>query len=148
MRAGATVGLGVDGAASNEDANLVTEMHMALLRARAWAAIQGREDAAEALEARAALRLATAGGAACLGRHDCGTLEPRKCADVAPFRLDDLAHAGAADPVAALVLAPPARAEAVVVNGKVVVRGGRLLTGDEDEIARDIAAESKRLREP
>ena len=148
VRAGATVGLGVDGAASNEDANLVTEMHMALLTARARAAIQGREDAAGALDARAALRLATAGGAACLGRHDCGTLEPRKCADVALFRLDDLAHAGAADPVAALVLAPPARAEAVVVNGKVVVRGGRLLTGDEDQIARDIAAESKRLREP
>jgi hypothetical protein len=43
-------------------------------------------------------------------------------------------------------LAPPARAEAVVVNGRVVVRDGRLLTGDEDQIARDIAIESKRLR--
>jgi cytosine/adenosine deaminase-related metal-dependent hydrolase len=68
-----------------------------------------------------------------------------KCADVAFFRLDDLAHAGMDDPLAALALAPPARAEAVVVNGKIVVRGGRLLTGDEDRITRDIAAESKRL---
>jgi len=147
VSAGATVGLGVDGAASNEDANLATEMHMALLVARARAAMQGREDAAGALDARVALRLATAGGAACLGRHDCGSLEPRKCADMALFRLDDLAHAGAADPLAALVLAPPARAEAVIVNGKVVVRGGRLVTGDEDQIARDIAGASKRLRE-
>ena len=48
--------------------------------------------------------------------------------------------------LAGLALAPPARAEAVVVNGKIVVRDGRLLTGDEDSITRDIAAESKRLR--
>ena len=80
------------------------------------------------------------------GRDDCGTLEPGKCADVAFFRIDDLAHAGLADPLAGLALAPPARAEAVVVNGAIVVRDGRLLTGDEDQIARDIAAESTRLR--
>jgi len=55
-------------------------------------------------------------------------------------------HAGIEDPLAGLALAPPARAEAVVVNGKIVVRDGRLLTGDETTIARDIAAESKRLR--
>jgi cytosine/adenosine deaminase-related metal-dependent hydrolase len=147
VRAGATVGLGVDGAASNEDANLASEVHMALFTARARAAMQGRADAATALDARVALRLATVGGAACLGRTDCGTLEPHKCADVAFFRLDDLAHAGVADPVAALALAPPARAQTVVVNGKVVVREGRLLTGDEHRIAQDLAGESKRLRE-
>jgi hypothetical protein len=49
------------------------------------------------------------------------------------------------DPLAALALAPPTRAEAVVVNGKVVVRDGLLLTGDEIAIARDIALESTRL---
>ncbi len=98
------------------------------------------------MDARGAWRLATAGGAACLGRDDCGTLEPGKCADVAFFRIDDLAHAGIDDPLAALALAPPGRAEAVVVNGKVVVRDGRLLTGNEDQIVRDIALESKRLR--
>ena len=146
MRAGAIVGLGVDGAASNEDSNLSMELHQALLLARGRAALRGDPDAATALDARGALRLATAGGAACLGRDDCGTLETGKCADVAFFRIDDLAHAGIEDPLAALALAPPARAEAVVVNGKVVVRDGRLLTGDETTIARDIAAESKRLR--
>jgi len=146
VRAGAKVGLGVDGAASNEDANLAMELHQALLLARGRAALQSDPDAATALDARGAWRLATAGGAACLGRDDCGSLEPGKCADVAFFRIDDLAHAGIEDPLAALALAPPARAEAVVVNGKVVVRDGRLLTGDETRIARDIAAESKRLR--
>jgi cytosine/adenosine deaminase-related metal-dependent hydrolase len=146
VRAGANVGLGVDGAASNEDSNLATELHQALLLARGRAAIQGDPDAATALDARGSWRLATAGGAACLGRDDCGTLERGKCADVAFFRIDDLAHAGIEDPLAALALAPPARAEAVVVNGKIVVLDGRLLTGDENTIARDLAAESKRLR--
>jgi cytosine/adenosine deaminase-related metal-dependent hydrolase len=146
VRAGATVGLGVDGAASNEDANLAVELHQALLLARGRAAVQGDPDAATALSARGAWRLATAGGAACLGRDDCGTLEQGKCADVAFFRIDDLAHAGIEDPLAALALAPPARAEAVVVNGKVVVREGRLLTGDEAQITRDLGLESKRLK--
>ena len=147
VRAGAKVGLGVDGAASNEDSNLAMELHQALLLARGRAAIQGDPDAATALDARGAWRLATAGGAACLGRDDCGTLEPGNCADVAFFRIDDLAHAGIADPLAALALAPPARAEAVVVNGKLVVRDGRLQSGDEFMIARDLASESERLRE-
>ena len=145
MQAGARVGLGVDGSASNEDANLATEVHQAIYLARARAAIDGRADAPRALDTRAAWRLATAGGAACLGRDDCGTLELGKCADVAFFRVDDLEHAGVRDLLAGLALAPPAGAEAVVVNGTIVVREGRLLTGDEDEIAREISAAAARL---
>jgi cytosine/adenosine deaminase-related metal-dependent hydrolase len=139
VRAGARVGLGVDGAASNEDANLAAEAHQALLLARVTAI------SPTALDARAALRLATQGGAECLGRDDCGMLEPGMCADVACFRVDDLAHAGIKDLVAAMVLAPPSRAQAVIVNGRVVVREGRLLTADEDEVAREVAAVSARL---
>ena len=146
VRAGARVGLGVDGAASNEDANLAHEAHQALLVARMRAAMAGRSDGPRALDSRGAWRLATRGGAECLGRDDCGTLEPGQCADVALFRVDDLAHSGIEDLVAGLALAPPARAETVVVNGRVVVRAGRLLTADEDQIARDIAAVSSRLR--
>jgi 8-oxoguanine deaminase len=139
VRAGARVGLGVDGAASNEDANLAMEAHQALLLARA------RESSPQALDARTAWRLATRGGAECLGRDDCGVLEPGRCADIACFRIDDLAHAGIADPLAGLALAPPARAEVVMVHGHVVVSGGKLRTGDENEIAREIAATSARL---
>lgn len=145
VRAGARVGLGVDGSASNEDSNLAMEVHQALFLARTRAAMQGRADAPTALNSRAAWRLATAGGAACLGRDDCGTLEVGKCADVAFFRVDDLAHTGIQDALAGLALAPPARAEAVVVNGNVVVREGRLLTADEEEIAREISAAGRRL---
>jgi cytosine/adenosine deaminase-related metal-dependent hydrolase len=115
------------------------EAHQTLLLARV------RHAQPKALDARAALRLATTGGAECLGRDDCGLLEPRRCADIACFRVDDLAHAGIRDLLAGLVLAPPARAETVVVNGQVVVREGRLLTGDESEITRDVAAASARL---
>jgi cytosine/adenosine deaminase-related metal-dependent hydrolase len=143
--AGARVGLGVDGSASNEDSNLAVELHQALFLARARAAMLGRVDAPTALDTRAAWRLATAGGAACLGRDDCGALEAGKCADVAFFRADDLAHAGIRDALGGLALAPPARAEAVVVNGKIVVRDGRLLTADEDEVARDISVAALRL---
>ena len=139
VRAGARVGLGVDGAASNEDGNLAMEAHQALLLARV------RSSSPRALDARTAWRLATQGGAECLGRDDCGTLEPGKCADIACFRVDDLAHAGIKDLVAGLALAPPARAQTVVVDGRVVVRRRRLLTADEDEVARDIAATSRRL---
>jgi cytosine/adenosine deaminase-related metal-dependent hydrolase len=138
IRAGARVGLGVDGSASNEDASIAMEVHQALLLARV-------NDGPSALDARSAWRLATAGGAACLGRDDCGTLAPGQCADVALFRIDDLAHAGIADPLAGLALAPPARAASVVVNGRVVVFEGRLLTADEDEIARELASTSARL---
>jgi cytosine/adenosine deaminase-related metal-dependent hydrolase len=143
--AGARVGLGVDGSASNEDANIAVEVHQALFLARARAAMTGRSDAPRALDALGAWRLATRGGADCLGRDDCGTLEVGKCADIALFRADDLAHAGMADRLAGLALAPPPRASVVIVNGRVVVFDGRLLTADEDEIAREIAATSARL---
>jgi cytosine/adenosine deaminase-related metal-dependent hydrolase len=139
VRAGALVGLGVDGSASNEDANIAMEAHQALLLARAGNANP------QALDARTVWRLATRGGAGCLGRADCGSLETARCADVACFRVDDLAHAGLADPLAGLALAPPARAQTVIVNGRVAVREGRLLTADEEEIAREIAATSARL---
>ena len=139
LGAGARVGLGVDGAASNEDANLAVEAHQAMLLARVTAMSPG------AIDARAALRLATRGGAECLGRDDCGALEPGRCADVACFRVDDLAHSGMKDLLAAVVLAPPAQAQTVVVNGRLVVHDGRLLTGDEEQIARELAATSARL---
>ena len=105
--AGAPVGLGVDGAASNEAGELGDELRQALLVARV-------EGGPQALTAREALALGTIDGARCLGREDeIGSLEPGKLADVALWRLDDLDHAGIADPVAALVLgAAPARRHA------------------------------------
>jgi cytosine/adenosine deaminase-related metal-dependent hydrolase len=147
VRAGAKVGLGVDGAASNEDGNLAAEVHQAILLARVRAALLGREDAAAALDGRTAWRLASAGGAACLGRDDCGSLEVGKCADVALFRVDDLPHAGIEDRLQALALAPPPRAEAVIVAGRMVVGEGRLLSADEEAVAGELVSACRRMRE-
>jgi cytosine/adenosine deaminase-related metal-dependent hydrolase len=135
LREGATVGLGVDGAASNDAGNLQAEIRQGVLVSRA-------RGAAEGLSAREVLRVATAGGAACLGRDDVGSLEPGKRADVALFPVDDLSHAGGeVDPVAALVLCGSVRPRHLLVEGRAVVRDGRLVTADEE----DIAAEGHRV---
>jgi cytosine/adenosine deaminase-related metal-dependent hydrolase len=146
VAAGARVGLGVDGAASNEDYDLLAEVHQALLLARLRASMLGSREAAAALSPSGAFALANQGGARVLGRDDVGTIEVGMRADLALYRADDLGRGGIADPLAAIALAPPPRAEAVVVNGRVVVREGRLLTADEEELARDITAAGNRLR--
>ena len=139
--AGAPVGLGVDGAASNEAGELAAEVRQALLAAR----LRGGPDA---LTARAALALGTIEGARCLGRDDeLGSLEPGKLADVALWRVDDLAHAGIADPVAALVLGPPRPVDTLLVGGRAVVAAAELRTASEQEITTDIARASARLAE-
>jgi cytosine/adenosine deaminase-related metal-dependent hydrolase len=138
-RAGAPVGLGVDGAASNESGALAVELREALLVAR----IAGGP---AAMTARGALELATIEGARCLGRDDeLGSLEAGKLADVALWRLDGLDHAGIEDPVAALVLGAPRPVDTLLVGGRAVVEGGELRTADVDQVARDIARQSRRL---
>ena len=130
--AGAPVGLGVDGAASNEAGELALELRNALLLARLAGGPQ-------AMTAREALALGTIHGARCLGREDeIGSLEPGKQADIALWRLDDIGHAGIADPVAALVLGPRPTVELLLVQGRPVVEHGVLITADPDEIARDL----------
>jgi 8-oxoguanine deaminase len=75
--------------------------------------------------------MATRGGAAVLGRDDIGMLAPGMAADFAAFRLDDIAFAGAQhDPLAALIFCGSPRADVVVINGRVVVREGQLVTAD------------------
>jgi cytosine/adenosine deaminase-related metal-dependent hydrolase len=122
--AGVPVGLGVDGSASNERGDLSFEVKQALLVARA-------RGGATALTAREALRLATRGGAAVLGRNDIGSLEPGKSADFAVWD-DEWLFSGAQDPVAALVFGGPSRAGALVVAGHSVL--GNIAA---DEIVRE-----------
>jgi cytosine/adenosine deaminase-related metal-dependent hydrolase len=139
--AGAPVGLGVDGAASNEAGELAGELRQALLVARLHGGPQ-------ALTAREALALGTIHGARCLGREaEIGSLEPGKLADVALWDLGGVDHAGVADPVAALVLGPRPRVKHLLVGGRAVVADGRLIAGDEETIARELAAASARLQE-
>ena len=141
VRAGSPVGLGADGSASNEAGELGMEMRQALQHAR----LAGGP---AALTAREALELATTHGARCLGREtEIGSLEVGKLADIALWRVDDLAHAGISDPVAALVFGPAPRVEVLLVGGECVVQEGELRTADEAGISREIAIASRRLAE-
>jgi cytosine/adenosine deaminase-related metal-dependent hydrolase len=139
LDAGVPVGLGVDGSASNERGDLFLEVKQALLVARA-------RGGPEALTVRDALRLATRGGAAVLGRDDIGSLEPGKRADFAAWRTDGLELGGAEDPVAGLVLSAPHEVDRLVVGGEDVVRGGALVRASEAEIAREHRRQASRFR--
>ena len=130
LDASVRVGLGVDGTASNERGDLFLEIKQALLVAR------GR-GGPEALTAREALWLGTRGSASVLKRDDVGSLEAGKSADLAVWGLDGLELAGADDPVAGLVFSAPHRVDRLVVAGEEVVRDGRLVRADEEEIAKE-----------
>ena len=138
LDAGARVGLGVDGTASNERGDLLAEVKQALLVAR------GR-GGPEAMTAREALRLGTSGGAAVLRRDDLGALEPGRRADLAIWRTDGLEFGGAEDLVANLVLSGSHRVDRLIVGGEDGVRGGALVRADEEEIAREHRIQAKRL---
>jgi 8-oxoguanine deaminase len=122
--AGVRVGLGVDGSASNDSGHMLAEVRQAMLLARVGFG-------PTAMTARDALEIATLGGAKVLGRDDIGALAPGMAADFVAFDLRGLATAGAlCDSVAALAFCPPAQVALSVVNGRVVVREGRLTTID------------------
>jgi cytosine/adenosine deaminase-related metal-dependent hydrolase len=140
VAAGVPVGLGVDGAASNEESSLIGEVRQAVLLARAVGGPQ-------ALTARQSLELATLGGARLLGRSsELGSLEPGKLADVALWRLDGLQHANIADPVAALVLGGRPPLELLLVNGEIVVERDQVVTVDEPAVTRAAVRAAAALR--
>jgi cytosine/adenosine deaminase-related metal-dependent hydrolase len=128
--AGVSVGLGVDGSASNDAGNLIAEARQAML-------LQRVARGADAMAAREALEIATLGGARVLGRPDCGSLVAGKRADIAVWDLSGIEAAGAWDPVAALVLCGPTRVRDLFVEGRAVVRGGHLATLDLDRVIAD-----------
>jgi cytosine/adenosine deaminase-related metal-dependent hydrolase len=137
--AGVPVGLGVDGSASNDAGSLVGEARMAML-------LQRVARGADAMSARAALRIATRGGAEVLGRDDCGQLAVGMRADLALWDLSGVESAGSWDP-AALLLAGPGRVCHLLVEGRQVVRDGRIVSFDleaaiarQHRLAADLAA--------
>ncbi|MFX1733657.1 8-oxoguanine deaminase [Paraburkholderia sp. A1RI_3L] len=121
-RAGVPVGLGVDGSASNDGAQMVAEARQALLLARVGFG-------PDAMTAREALDIATLGGARVLGRDDIGALAPGMAADFVAFDLRQPLFAGALhDPVAALVFCAPSQVALSVIDGRIVVKDGVLQT--------------------
>jgi 8-oxoguanine deaminase len=127
--AGARVGLGVDGSASNDSSHLLDEVRHAML-------LQRVGGGAKAATAREALRLGTRGGASVLGRDDIGYLAPGMAADLVGVRLDSLAMAGGAvhDPLAALVFCRPPNVDFTIVNGKPLVEHGAFTNLDVERV--------------
>jgi len=123
--AGARVGLGVDGSASNDSSHLLDEVRHAML-------LQRVGGGAKAITARDVLRLGTRGGASVLGRDDVGYLAPGMAADLAGVRMDSLAMSGGAvhDPLAALVFCRPGNVDFTVVDGVPVVEHGAFTAFD------------------
>ena len=138
LDAGVPLGLGVDGSASNDSGNLAAEARQAML-------LQRVARGADAMSPRAALELATRGGADVLGRPDCGRLMPGKRADVAIWDVSGVQSAGSWDP-AALLLAGPTTVRDLFVEGRQVVRDGQITTIDlatqvarQNELAKGLA---------
>lgn len=138
--AGAAIGLGVDGSASNDGSNMINEVRQALYlqRLRYGAAKVTHFDA---------YRWATAGSARVLGRDDIGTLDFGKQADVALFRLDELRFSGNHDPLAALLLCGAQQADRVMVAGEWKVIDGTLPDIDLGQLVADHKAAARRLAE-
>ncbi len=130
MKHNVPVGIAVDGSASNDSSDMLGEIRQAMLVQRVKAGV-------DAMPARDAFKLATLGGASVLGRTDIGSIEPGKAADLAIFDVGGLDFAGSkSDPLASLLFCGAShRTKYTIVNGKVVVKEGRLVNVDEFKLA-------------
>jgi 8-oxoguanine deaminase len=137
--AGVGIGLGVDGSASNDGSNLMQEVRAAFLlqRARYGVGQVSHKDA---------LRWATKGSAACIGRPELGELAVGNAADLALFKLDELRFSGHGDPIAALVLCGAHRADRVMVAGKWAVIDGAIPGLDITDLMRRHGAAARKMR--
>ena len=136
--AGAAVGLGVDGSASNDASNLILEARQALY-------VQRLRYGAEPATPARALGWATRGSAAALGRDDIGQLAVGKQADLALFRLDELRFSGSHDPLSALLLCGADRADRVMVGGRWRVVDGAVVGLDLESLIAEHTAAARRL---
>jgi 8-oxoguanine deaminase len=128
---GVKVGLAVDGSASNDSSHMLAEARMAML-------LQRVQKGAGALSAQEALEMATLGGAAVLGRDDIGSLASGKAADFIAINLDRFEYAGARhNSLGTLLFCQPVNVDLSVINGRVVVEEGHIVSFDlERAIAR------------
>jgi cytosine/adenosine deaminase-related metal-dependent hydrolase len=132
-RLGGAVSLGVDGAASNESADMISEMHSC------WHTHRALKGAA-AVTAEDVVHWATAGGARVLGRPELGTLAPGQQADIAIFDLREPRHFGMHDPlIAPVTCAGSAHLRALLIGGRIVVENGAVAGLDIAKLRSDAA---------
>ncbi len=144
MRAGVNVSLGTDGAASNNDLDMFSEMRTAAILAKACSGD------AQALPAYKALQMATINGAKALGLdHLTGTLEAGKRADVIAVKLDELNTQPVHNPVSQLVYSTKSsQVKYVWVSGKLLLDNGELTTLDKETILQMARAWQQKLGTP
>ncbi len=135
-KAGAPVGLGVDGSASNDSSNLMEGVRHALMMNRL---IYG----AAGITHIDVLRWATQGSARCLGRPELGEIAVGKQADLAMFTLDELRFSGAGDPLAALVLCGAHTADRIMIKGKWTVEDSAPVGVDIERLRHEHGAVAK-----
>ena len=133
LTSGVAVGLGVDGSASNDSGSLISEARQAML-------LQRVSNGADAMSAMDALELATRGGADILGRPECGRIQVGARGDLAIWDISGIDSAGSWDP-AALLLAGPKKVKHLVVEGRIIVCDGNIVTVKMSEVL----SETKRL---
>jgi 8-oxoguanine deaminase len=139
--AGMQIGLGVDGSASNDASNLMQEVRAAFL-------LQRSRYGVTKVSHKDALRWATKGSAACVGRSDIGEIKVGALADFALFKLDELRFSGSGDALAALVLCGAHRADRVMVGGRWIVEDGQIPGLDLAALIRRHSAAARKLQPP
>lgn len=140
IKQGASIGLGVDGSASNDSSDMMGELRSCLLLHRVLSG-------ASAITVDDVFKLATVGGAAVLGWNRIGRLAPGYAADLVLVEMNRLDYAGAlSDPLAALMFCGASHfVDTSIVNGTIVVENGNLLTANEHELTRQANRLSKEL---
>jgi len=138
--AGCTVGLGVDGSASNDGSNMIAELRQGMY-------LQRLRYGASKITHEHVYDWASTGSAKLLGRNDIGEIAIGKQADLALFKLDELRFSGSHDPLAALLLCGAQRADRVMVAGQWRVVDRKIVDKDEAELIHRHSDAAKKLRQ-
>ncbi|MEA3453498.1 MAG: 8-oxoguanine deaminase [Candidatus Caldatribacteriota bacterium] len=136
------VGLAVDGSASNDSSNIIAELKAAFLMHRLIYGISS-------ISAEEVLAMATNGGRDILNQLEVGSIEEGKAADMFLINTKRLGFAGGlSDSVSALVTCGDSQiVDITIVNGKIVVRDGRLVTIDEEKVVENANKISQKMIE-
>ncbi len=138
--AGSIIGLGVDGSASNDGSNMISELRQAMY-------LQRLRYGASKITHQKTYNWATKGSAALLGRDDIGEIAVGKQADLALFKLDEMRFSGSHDSLAALLLCGAQKADRVMIAGNWKVVDGQIVGRDASELMSRHSDAAKQLRQ-